>query len=94
MECSNKEAMTDLVCCIHMLPCHGVHRFGHRFRMVLSAKLDDTKSLKGVGLNWISSRNISLNPSVALAHNVNRRRHDQAMLTSMAVQAHLLLRPH
>jgi hypothetical protein len=28
---------------------------------VLGARSDDTKSLKGVGLNWISSRDISLN---------------------------------
>jgi hypothetical protein len=28
---------------------------------VLVARSDDTKSLKGVGLNWISSRDISLN---------------------------------
>jgi hypothetical protein len=27
---------------------------------VLAARSDDTKSLKGVGLNWISSRDISL----------------------------------
>jgi len=60
MECSNKEAMIDLVCCIRTSPRHGVHRFGHRFRMVLSARSDDTKSLKGVGLDWISSRDISL----------------------------------
>jgi hypothetical protein len=33
MECSNKEAMTDLVCCIRTLPRHCVHQFGHRFRM-------------------------------------------------------------
>ena len=73
MECSKKEAMTDLVCCIRTLSGHGVHRFGHRFRMVLSARSDDTKSLKGVGLDWISSRDISLNPHVALVRNVNRR---------------------
>jgi hypothetical protein len=91
MECSNKEAMTDLVCCIRTLPRHGVHRFGHRFRMVLSAKSDDAKN---VGLKWISSRNISLNPPVALARNVNRRRRDRAMLASMAVQVRLLPRPH
>jgi hypothetical protein len=38
MECSNKEAMIDLVCCIRTSPHHGVHRFqvspSHRFRMV------------------------------------------------------------
>ena len=94
MECSNKEAMIDLVCCIRTLPRHGVHRFGHRFRMVLSARSDDTKSLKGVGLDWISSRGISLNPPVALARNVNRRRRDRAMLASMTVQVRLLSRPH
>lgn len=78
-----------------MLHTHGVHRFGHRFRVVLlSAKSDDTKSLKGVGLNWISSRNISLNPPVALARNVNGRRRDRAMLASVAVQVRLLSRPH
>jgi hypothetical protein len=85
MKCSDKEAMTDLVCCIRTLPRHGAHRFGHRFRMVLSAKSYDTKSLKGVGLNWISSRNISLNPPVELACDANRRRRDWAMLASMAV---------
>ena len=96
MEFSNKEAMTNLnlVCCICTLPRHGVHRFGYRFRMVLSAKSDDTKSLKGVGLNWISSRNILLNPPVALVCNVNRRRCDWAMLAFMAVQVCLLSRPH
>lgn len=93
MECSNKEAMIDLVCCIHTSPHHGVHQFGHRFRTVLSARSDDTKSLKGVGLDWISSRDISLNPPVALVRNVNRRRHDQSMLASMTVQVPLLSRP-
>jgi len=53
---------------------------------VLSARSDDTKSLKGVGLGWISSRGISLNPPVALARNVNRRRPDRAMLASMTMQ--------
>jgi len=48
IEYSNKEAMSDLVCCIRTLPRHGVRRFGHRFRMALSAKSDDTKGLKGV----------------------------------------------
>jgi hypothetical protein len=62
--------------------------------MVLSAQSDDTKSLKGVGLNWIISRNILLNPPVALAHKVNRRRHDRAMFAaSLAVQVRLLPRP-
>jgi hypothetical protein len=61
---------------------------------VLSARSDDTKSLKGVGLDWISSRDISLNPPVALARNVNRRRRDRAMLASMTVQVRLLSRPH
>ena len=55
---------------------------------VLSARSDDTKGLKGVGLDWISSRDISLNPPVALARNVNRRRRDRAMFASMAVQVH------
>jgi hypothetical protein len=31
---SQTEAMADLVCCICTLPRHGVHRFGHRFRIV------------------------------------------------------------
>ena len=70
------------------------HRFGHRFRMVLSARSDDTKSLKGVELDWISSRNIPLSPPVALARNVNRRRRDRAILAFMAVQVRLLSRPH
>jgi hypothetical protein len=94
MEYSNREAMTDLVCCIRTLPRHGVHRFGHRFRMVLYAKSDDTNSLKGVGLNWISSRDISSNLPVALARNANTRRRDRFMLASMTVQVRLLSRPY
>ena len=60
---------------------------------VLSARSDDTKSLKGVGLDWISPRDISLNPPVALARNVNRRRCGQCS-HPMTVQVCLLSRPH
>ena len=60
---------------------------------VLFARLDDTKSLKGVGLDWISPRDISLNPPVALARNVNRRRCGQCS-HPMTVQVCPLSRPH
>jgi hypothetical protein len=58
--------------------------------MVLNAKSDDTNSLKGVELNWISSRDISSNLPVALARNANRRRRDRSMLASKTVQVRLL----
>jgi hypothetical protein len=46
-----------------------------------------------IGRHWISSRDISLNPHVALVRNVNRRRRDRSMLASMTVQVRLLSRP-
>jgi hypothetical protein len=85
MEYLNKEAMADLVCLLHthVVWCSSI--WSQVQNDVFSARSDDTKSLKGVGLDWISSRDISLNPSII--HNIVGC--DRTMLASMTVRVRL-----
>jgi hypothetical protein len=71
MNCSNEESMAiaDLVCPLHSnIDCFVLLFLLQVQKGVSNARSDDTKSMKGAVLDWITPRDVPLNPP--LSHNV------------------------
>jgi hypothetical protein len=81
MECSNEESMTiaDLV---RLLYTHSSCSLSSILlqvqKGVSSARSDDTKSMKGAVLEWITPRDVPLNPPLSRNVKTNRGFHHSA----------------
>jgi hypothetical protein len=80
MECSNEESMTiaDLVRLLYTQVAHFSSILLQVQKGVSSARSDDTKSMKGAVLEWITPRDVPLNPPLSRNVKTNRGFHHSA----------------
>jgi hypothetical protein len=80
MNCSNEESMAiaDLVCPLHSSIACFILFLLQVQKGVSSARSDDTKSLKGTVLDWITPRDVPLNPPLSRNVKTNRGFHHNA----------------